>query len=184
MGRKRRHSDLSPREERTVDAFIDEMCIVLGLDTRTPGSAQLYRSVGWMHFLEVYRSQARCFRGTGWAGWHSAALAIRAGLLQEKRAQDYGLYGVVSLDAPAFREGDTPLLELLGPKTGDHQNSICFRDYIERLGGISQDASLLANRLIVGESLEEVAHLCRWTPERSWRAFNTLREAMEQYLLI
>jgi hypothetical protein len=165
-----------------VDAFIDEMCIVLGLDTRTPGSAQLYRSVGWMHFLEVYRSQARWFRGTGWAGWHSAALAIRAGLLQEKRPRTMGCMAWTRWMPQRSGRGHTVLSFWAQDRRPPER--ICFRDYIERLGGISQDASLLANRLIVGESLEEVAHLCRWTPERSWRAFNTLREAMEQYLLI
>lgn len=184
MGNRRSRGVLSSREERMVEAFIDDICHQLSLDIRNPRDARYYRNIGWVGFLEVYRNQPDSFRGHGRLGWGSAALAIHEKLLTEKRAQEFSLYHTVSLEAPISAETETPRIELLGSPRGDHQNSVCFQDYLERLTLEDSDAGFLARCLINKDTLDEVRLVYQWSSPRVYRAFNALRSAMEEYLRI
>lgn len=184
MGNKRSERTFSRQEERIVTAFIDDVCRQLQLDLRNVHHAKCYRNIGWEGFLEVYREQPGSFQGNGQLGWSAAALAIQEKLLAEKRAQDLSRYQELSLDAPLAGEDSVPRIELLGFRRGDHQNSVCFWDYLDRLALRDEDAGFLAHRLIDKETLDEIQLTCRWSPERIGRAFNILREAMEDYLRI
>lgn len=176
--------DFTSREARLIDSFIDDICDQLGLNTRDISTARYYRNLGWEGFLEVYRSQPESFRAGGFRGWNSAALVIREKLWEEKQARDFALYGQISLDAPVSEEQEVPLMELLVFRQGDHQNSVCFWDYLERLGERNQDAAFLARRLIDRETMEEIRDVYDWPPDRLYQAFNSLRAAMEEYLRI
>ncbi len=184
MGNKHSKGVLSSREERMVETFIDDICHQLSLDIRNSRDAQYYRNIGWVGFLEVYHDQPDSFRGSGRRGWGSAALAIHEKLLAEKQSRDFSFYHEISLDAPVFNENETPRIDLCGPRTGDHQNSVCFWDYLHRLSLQDQDAAFLACRLVDQETLTEIQRVYQWPPERVYRAFNALRSAMEEYLRI
>jgi len=183
MGRKRSKGALSPGEERLVDNFIDDICDQLGLRTRN-ADLRYYHNLGWEGFLEVYRNQPDSFRGSGRRGWSSAALVIYELLREEKRGRDFDLYRTIPADTPVPEENKTPLLDLLCHGGGDPQNSVCFWDYLERLSAETEDAAFLAYRLIDRETLEEIRCVYDWPPDRLYRAFNTLRAAMEEYLKI
>jgi len=146
-----------------VDSFIDTLCGQIGLNDRDGSSARYYRDLGWEGFLEVYRAQPESFRASGTRGWCSAALVIHEKLREEKRAQDFALYGQISLDAPISADNETPLIELLGFRRGDHQNSVCFWDYLERLGEEDRDAAFLARRLVEEETMEEIQDVYHWS---------------------
>lgn len=184
MGNKRSKGVLSANEERMVEAFIDDICHQLCLNIRNHQDARYYRNIGWEGFLEVYREQPTSFRGNGLRGWGSAALVIHEKLLAEKESQERSFFQEISLNAPVSAENDVPLIELLGPRTGDHQNSVCFWDYLDRLSLRDRDAAFLACRLIDQETLSEIQRVYHWTPQRVYRAFNTLKAAMEEYLSI
>jgi len=184
MSRRHGGHAFSPREERAVNFFIHDICGRLGLDTRDAGSARYYRNLGWEGFLEVYQAQPESFRGSGRRGWSSAALVIHEKLRSEKRERDFARYGQLSLDAPVSEENQTSLMELLVFRRGDCQNSVCFWDYLERLGERDWDAAFLAYRLMERETMEEIGDVYQWPPERLYRAFNRLRAAMEAYLRI
>lgn len=176
--------EFTPRETRLIDSFIDDICGQVGLNTRDSNSARYYRNLGWEGFLEAYRAQPESFRANGVRGWRSAALIIHEKLQAEKRMQDFTLYGQVSLDGPISAENELPRLELIVSRHGDHQNSVCFWDYLERLRKNDHDAAFLAYRLVDKETMDEIRDLYHWSADRLYRAFNNLRTAMEEYLSI
>lgn len=184
MRRKDLRRGFTPREERLIDSLIDDICGQLGLNVRDVSSARYYRNLGWEGFLEVYRAQPESFQASGVRGWSSAALIIREKLWEEKQAQGFALYGQMSLDAPISAENELPLMELMVSRCGDHQNSVCFWDYLERLGERNRDAAFLARRLVDEETMEEIQDIYHWSADRLYRAFNNLHTAMEEYLRI
>lgn len=180
MRRKDIPQEFTQRETDLIASFVDDICGQMGLDMRDGNSAH-YRSLGWEGFLEVYRAQPERFRGDGIQGWSSAAQAICEKLREEKRAQNLTFYGQVSLDRPISAENELPLVELIAFCHEDHQNSVCFWDYLERLKARDQDAAFLAYQLMDKETVDEIQKLCHWPTDRLSRALSSLRAAMEAY---
>lgn len=182
--KKVRRKDLpekfTQREMDLVTAFVDDICSQVGLNTRD-GNSEHYRSLAWEGFLEVYRAQPGSFQGDGIQGWSSAAQAIYEKLQEEKRAQDLALYGQISLNRSISAENELPLMELIASRGEEHQNSVCFWDYLERLEERDRDAAFLAYQLMGKETVEEIQNICHWPTDRLYRALTNLRVAMEEY---
>ncbi len=172
--------EFTQRETDLIASFVDDICGQMGLDMRD-GSSAHYRSLGWEGFLEVYRAQPERFRGDGIQGWSSAAQAICEKLREEKRARGHTLYGQVSLDRPISAENALPLMALIASRGEDHQNSVCFWDYLERLEERDHDAASLAYQLMDKETVDGVQNICHWPADRLYRALTNLRAAMEEY---
>lgn len=127
--RRARKRGFSLRERRMIDGFIKEICRTERLPLNDP---QLFQC-GWEAFLSVYRDAPEGFSHDGTKGWRRAYLIIRDALLQERRAMEFFLYHVDSLDKPVNEEIEISRMELLEQPHGDFQNSVCFYDFLNRL---------------------------------------------------
>lgn len=171
---------LSERDRKYVEWIIAEICRKLKLH-RFPAD---YQEIGWVSFLEVFHAHREKFFGTGKEGWKLAVQVIFERLSMEKRTEDILKYQTVSLDAPISPNVDTTRGELVRPKHGDFQSSVCFWDYINDLGHASKDAAVLARALANGDTIEEVRQDYGWGTYRTGAALKRTRRAMEEYLRI
>lgn len=175
-------NDLSSRDSKLVDAFIDDICHWCGLSAgRADKNPPYYHSIGWIGFLTVYRRNPESFRFDGRQGWSCAGELIRQGLLRERRALYRTYFGERSLDAPISVESCASLLALLPSQVDIDQDAVCLQGFLERLEEKSRDGAALARRLIEGDSPEEARATNRWSRERFKRAYGELRAALEKY---
>ena len=93
----------------------------------------------------------------------------------------FSYYQQVSLDLPVSDKVPMPHAELLQSPHGDFQNSVCFFDYLERMG---PDVSKMAHSLIHGCSMEEIRGYYRWSRPHTYHTFNCLRAGILEYLRI
>ena len=177
MPMKQRRRDFSLRERQLIDGFIEEICLALHL---LPNDEDLHQC-GWAAFLSVYRDAPHLFSSNSLEGWRRAYHIIWDALTQERRQIQAALYRSVSLDLPVSRDVPVSRAQLLQAPHGDFQNSVCFYDYLERMG---QDVNKMALSLIQGCSIEEISGYYRWSKPHTYYTYNQLRTGLLEYLRI
>ena len=174
---KRRRRDFSPRERQLIDRFIEEICQALHLP---PNDEDLHQC-GWEAFLSVYLKMPELFSSNSAEAWRRAYQAIWGALEKERKRIQRSIYQSFSLEQPISKEVPVPRAQLLQTPHGDFQNSVCFYDYLDRMG---QDVSRMAYSLIRGCSVEEISGYYRWSKPYTDDTYRRLQVEMQEYLRI
>lgn len=174
---KHKYRDISPREQRLIGSFIQDVCHAQHVSAY---NEDLYQCA-WVAFLCAYRNNPSAFASSRSRGWERANLMISDALAEAKRQNNFWFYGQTSLDRPVGGEAAVPRVHLLAAPHGDFQNSVCFHEYLQHM---KQNVRRMAYALIHGSSLSEIQSHYDWHPNYTHYIYQNLQTEIQEYLNI
>lgn len=174
---KRKHRDISPREQRLIGNFIQGVFLTKHISKPNEDLIQC----AWVAFLCAYRDNPSAFSSSHSPGWERAYLMISDALAEAQRQYRFRRYRQTSLDQPVSHDVAVPRVQLLTAPHGDFQSSVCFHDYLQHM---KQNVRQMAYELISGSSLNEIQSHYGWHPNYIRYIYQNLKTGMQEYLTI
>ena len=165
---------LSSREEIYFERFVRSILQDMRLRDTDGDLLQMGRLSLW----ELYCEEPAGFFLPDGRGWVSAYERIRTCFESERKARSARRWHERSMDQPVNEQSSTPLGSLLVQHCGDHQNTVCFFDYLDHL---ERKTRQLAYGLLAGYSQQETQRRFGWSADETAVAAGCLREKMTQY---
>lgn len=174
---KHKHRDISPREQRLIGNFIQDVFHTKHISK--PNEDQI--QCAWVAFLCAYRDNPSAFSSPHSLGWERAYLMILDALAEAKRQHNFWQYRQASLEQPVSHDVAVPRAQLLTAPHGDFQNSVCFYDYLQHM---KQNVRQMAYELINGSSISEIQSHYGLHPNYIRYIYQNLQTEMQEYLTI
>lgn len=174
---KRKQRNLSPREQRLIDGFIENIFQAQHIWRH---DEDLYQCA-WEAFLGAYRDDPGSFSFSNSQGWELAYFSICDALAEARRLNNFCRYCKTSLDQPVSSDISVPRIQLLQSPHGDFQNGVCFHDYLHHM---EKDLCRTAYHLIYGYSKAEIQAHYGWDCNYTDQVFHGLITEIRGYIAI